>query len=89
MNLYFIDKEAGQHLVARDIEEKDAATRALVDLRNRRPRFKSDYQRTWWDEYHRMWIDYGCYTEFYILQEEKYALNLVDDKSCNKDYCEI
>ena len=77
MNLYFLDNKSKQHLVARDVSEEDAMPKMLIDLYNRYPDFKNYYQRVWWDEFHRMWIDYGSYTEFYILQEEKYALNVV------------
>lgn len=79
MNLYFLAKDDKQHLVARDVSEEDAIPKMLIDLYNRYPNFKNYYQRVWWDEFHRMWIDYGSYTEFYILQEEKYALNVVED----------
>lgn len=77
MNLYFLDKENKQHLVARDVSEEDTIPKMLIDLYNRYPNFNNYYQRVWWDEFHRMWIDYGSYTEFYILQDEKYALNVV------------
>ena len=80
MNLYFLDKRDKQHLVARDVDEQDAITKMTIDLCNRYPDFKSYYNRVWWDEFHRMWIDYGSHTEFYILQEEKYALNVVADE---------
>lgn len=79
MNLYFLDKRNKQHLVARDVDEQGAMEKMTIDLCNRYPDFKSYYNRVWWDEFHRMWIDYGSHTEFYILQEEKYALNVVTD----------
>lgn len=79
MNLYFLDANDKQHLVARNVSEEDAIPKMLIDLYNRYPDFKNYYQRTWWDNFHRYWIDYGSHTEFYILQEEKYALNVVDD----------
>lgn len=79
MNLYFLDNKDRQHLAARDVSEEDAMAKMLIDLRNRYPKFESYYQRYWWDEFHRMWIDYGSHTEFYILQEEKYALNVVEN----------
>ena len=79
MNLYFVDKYDNQHLVAKDVGETDVMARMPIDLYNRYPNFKNYYNRTWWDEFHRLWIDYGSHTEFYILQEEKYALNVVDD----------
>ena len=87
MNLYFLDKENKQHLVVRDVSEEDAIPKMLIDLYNRYPNFKNYYQRVWWDEFHRMWIDYGSHTEFYILQDEKYALNIVDDFECES--CKI
>ena len=99
MNLYFLDNEDKQHLVAVDVSEEDAIPKMLIDLYNRYPEFKNYYQRTWWDEFHRYWIDYGSHTEFYILQEEKYARNVVNEaevqeenESCNRKnrgYCDI
>ena len=99
MNLYFLDKEDKQHLVASGVSEEDAVPKMLIDLYNRYPDFKNYYQRVWWDEFHRMWIDYGSYTEFYILQDEKYALNVVaedvaeeEKPACsryNQDWCDI
>ena len=89
LNLYFLDKEDKQHLVATDVEEDNAIDLAIDDLSRRYPELKSYYQRTWWDSFHRYWIDYGSHSEFYLLQEEKYALNLVDSATCNKDYCDI
>lgn len=94
MNLYFLDKEDKQHLIATDVSEENAVRLAIDDLGRRYPEVKSYYQRCWWDEFHRMWIDYGSHTEFYLLQEEKYAQNVVWDEkpACNrhnKDYCDI
>ena len=96
MNLYFLDKDDKQHLVARDVEEENATTIALEDLKKRYPEVISYYQRCWWDDFHRFWIDYGSHIEFYLLQEEKYALNVVDGSdekhACNRhnrDYCDI
>jgi len=98
MNLYFLDKEDKQHLVARDVSEEYAVGLAIDDLGRRYPEVKSYYQRIWWDEFHRMWIDYGSHTEFYLFQEEKYAQNVVEDTAdeekpaCNRhnrDYCDI
>lgn len=77
MNLYFLDRKDKQHLVATDVKEENAVELAIDDLGRRYPEVKSYYQRCWWDDFHRMWIDYGSHIEFYILQEEKYALNVV------------
>ena len=96
MNLYFLDKDDKQHLVARDVEEENATAIALNDLKKRYPEVISYYQRCWWDNFHRFWIDYGSHIEFYLLQEEKYALNVVEGSgekpACNRhnrDYCDI
>ena len=88
MNLYFLDADDRQHLVARNVEEKDASTIMYSDLEKRRPKFESFYVRTWWDNYFRKWFDYGSHTEFYILQDEDKALNVVaevqeSDKALN------
>ena len=99
MNLYFLDRKDKQHLVATNVEEENAVGLALDDLGRRYPEMKSYYQRWWWDDFHRMWIDYGSHIEFYILQEEKYARNIIegtvtdDEKpACNRhnrDWCDI
>lgn len=97
MNLYFLDKDDKQYLVAMEVAAENAVELAIGDLGRRYPDFKTYYQRVWWDEFHRMWIDYGSHTEFYILQEEKYALNVVAESreekpACNRhnrDYCDI
>lgn len=85
MNLYFLDKEDKQHLIAADVREEEAINVMLADLAQRHPEVKSYYQRYWWDNYHRMWIDYGSHIEFYILQEEKYALNVVEDAAAQEE----
>jgi len=79
MNLYFLDKDNRQHLIATDVEEENAVGLAIDDIGRRYPEVKSYYQRTWWDDFHRFWIDYGSHIEFYLLQEDKYALNVVQD----------
>ncbi len=40
------------------------------DLKIRRPEFNSWYQRCWWDDHERFWIDFGSHTEFYIAHED-------------------
>lgn len=100
MNLYFVDKDSNQHLVAEDVTEENAWEYAEADLAERRPGFVSYYTRRWYDDFFRHWIDYGSHTEFYILQKPEQALNVVidaqeDDKNkpkgpaCTKDYCDI
>lgn len=81
MNLYFIDKDNKQHLVKEDVNAMtgEASTIAMEDLKTRRPDFKSFYQRYWWDNFHRFWIDFGSHTEFYIVQEPKQALHVVEE----------
>lgn len=98
MNLYFLDKDDKQHLVKKNVIEPGGLVGCVVDyvledLKTRKPGYFSGYQRTWWDNFGRLWIDFGSHTEFYICQEEKYALNIADaekaENSCNEDYCEI
>ena len=43
MNLYFLDKDDKQHLVAKDVTEKDAIPKMLIDLDNRYPDFRNYY----------------------------------------------
>ena len=94
LNLYFLDNDGKQHLVAENVAEENAGDIVEQDLAERRPGMKSFYQRMWWDQYFRKWIDYGSHTEFYILQKPEQALNVVEDKKskkveCHEDYCEI
>ena len=80
MHLYFLASDNRQYLVAKDVdpyEHNDVLMTAVdEDLAKRRPDFTSYYKRTWFDNYHRYWIDYGSHTEFYICQEPKQALHL-------------
>ena len=80
MNLYFLDANDRQHLVAKDIEEEQIGEFINLDLEARKPGFVSYYKRMWWDKYMRMWIDFGSHTEFYLAQDEKRALNVVEDE---------
>lgn len=77
MNLYFLDRDDKQHLVAEDVNEENVWGYAEKDLAERRPKMKVDYTRRWWDQYFRHWIDYGSHTEFYIMQKPEQALNVV------------
>ena len=80
LNLYFLDKDDNQHLVAEDVTEENAWTYSEADLNKRYPDFKVYYVRRWWDNFFRHWIDYGSHTEFYILQGPEKALNVVKDE---------
>ena len=79
MDLYFLDNQNNQHLVKREVDIENVCSEVLEDLKTRKPGYVSFYQRTWWDNYFRYWIDYGSHTEFYILQKPDRALNVVDD----------
>lgn len=47
-------------------DKEKAITYALQDLHNRCPEFKSYYQRTW-EEDGELWIDFGSWSEFYVV----------------------
>lgn len=97
MNLYFYDSDNKQHLVKENIDvEPDAIAEneslmkyVEADLAKRKPDFNSIYKRVWWDEFFRMWIDFGSHTEFYIAQTPDRARNLVRDEEAgeNGDEC--
>lgn len=90
MNLYFLDNENKQHLVATDVNEAQVSDLIDLDLIVRKPDFKVHYYRVWWDDFIRMWIDFGSHTEFYLLQDEKKALNVIkDDMNEECKSCEI
>lgn len=71
LHLYFLDNENNYHLVTDNITPDSPVLMDLVlqDLMDRRPGFTSFYQRTWFDDKGRYWIDYGSHTEFYVLQD--------------------
>lgn len=87
INLYFLNNDDEEILVKENLDCAigEISTIALEDLKTRRPEFNSVYQRYWWDDHGRFWIDFGSHTEFYIAHEPK------DDvaSGCNKDYCEL
>ena len=91
MNLYFLDNYGKQHLVVTDAREESIDKIIELDLMTRKPGFKLQNTRRWWDDFIRMWIDFGSHTEFYILQDEKKALNVVadEDTSANCEACRI
>ncbi len=89
MNLYFLDGDNNQHLVATDVREESIGKIIELDLVTRKPDFKSFYTRQWWDDFFRMWIDFGSHTEFYLYQDEKKALNVVEDVSSECEVCKI
>ena len=89
-NLYFVDGDGKQHLVAENVPDEKTWEFAELDLAARYPDFVSYYQRHWYDEYFRHWVDYGSHTEHYILQKPEQALNVVidnEDEECEK--CKI
>lgn len=87
MNLYFLDGDSKQHLVATDVREEIIGKIIEVDLVTRKPDFKFRNTRRWWDDFLRMWIDFGSHTEFYLYQDEKKALNVVVDEDTGAE-CE-
>lgn len=99
MNLYFLGNDDKQHLIERDVNEDSAAEKVVADVKKRRTEGTILGTRIWWDKYFRMWIeiDFGKTVDLYILQNEKTALNVVEDESeknelghvCNGDYCSI
>ena len=90
MNLYFLDNEDKQHLVAENVTESQAIDLINIDLVTRKPNFRSYYSRMWWDKNDRMWIDFGSHTEFYLLQDAVKAMNVVEDPVEDEcDTCKI
>lgn len=90
MNLYFLNANNEEILAKRDISQNadDMLAEALNDLKKRKPEVKSLYQRCWWDDHNRFWIDFGSHTEFYLCHEAKDMLKKESGK-CTKDYCEF
>lgn len=65
--LWFIDASGKQHRVkGGSVARKDISNAILGDLKIRRPRFISYYQRYNEMENGDVWIDFGSHTEFYI-----------------------
>ncbi len=87
MNLYFLDNDNEELLVKKNAGPgvDKVLEEALADLKERKPDFVSHYQRCWWDNSRRFWIDFGSHTEFYIYHEP-YA---DEQDGCGKDYCEL
>ena len=84
VNLYFLNNENEEILVKEGAgsENDEILDLALKDLAERKPEFNSLYQRCWWDDHQRFWIDFGSYTEFYICHEPKDIA-----KECGEDFC--
>lgn len=78
-SLYFLDADNNQRLVMRDVNEDNVLIAVDLDLEDRKPGYKSQYKRVWYDEFFRYWIDFGSHTEFYIMQDENRVRNLVKD----------
>lgn len=85
MNLYFLNNNDEEIVVKEDVQVEGPAlvNEALEDLKTRKPEVKSLYQRYWWDDHGRFWIDFGSHTEFYIAHEDE------SGHGCGKDYCEL
>lgn len=66
--LYFLDGDGTKHEIARDIAIDYVLTKALADLKTRKPNYISYYQRCWFDNEATLWIDFGSHTEFYIAE---------------------
>ena len=92
MNLYFLDTKCRQHLVKENVDPGENGEGIMMDVVNdaavRRPEFSCKRTRTWWDEFLRLWIDFGSHEEYYICQDEKKALNVAIDTSGIGD-CEV
>lgn len=68
--LYFQHSDGSLSYVC-DAENGDLPVgKVLEDLAVRAPGFKSYYQRMWMDENGWTWIDFGSWSEFYIIKEE-------------------
>ena len=90
LNLYFLNADSEEILVKEYVGPgaDGMLDDAMEDLKERKPEFISYYQRCWWDNHNRFWIDFGSHTEFYICHEEKDKL-VKDDHKCNEDFCEL
>ena len=90
MNLYFLDADNEEILVKENVGPgaDNMLDEALADLKERKPEVKSLYQRCWWDDHQRFWIDFGSHIEFYICHEPKDML-VTNDHKCNEDFCEL
>lgn len=90
LNLYFLNADSEEILVKEYVGPgaDGMLDDAMEDLKERKPKFISYYQRCWWDNHNRFWIDFGSHTEFYICHEEKDKL-VTDDHKCNEDFCEL
>ena len=84
MNLYFLNANSEEILVKENVGPgaDGMLAEALADLKEREPEVKSFYQRCWWDDHQRFWIDFGSHTEFYICHEPKEIA-----KECGEDFC--
>lgn len=53
-------------IVSDGISADSIVSTALGDLKDRNPKYKSYYQRTWTDDNGWLWVDVGSWSEFYI-----------------------
>ena len=58
-----------RELVCSFEDKNQSVALALQDLKRRCPEYKSYYQRTW-EEDGKTWIDFGSWSEFYIVVED-------------------
>ena len=66
MKLYFQHSDGTMSLVSDGISADSIVSVALGDLKDRNPKYKSYYQRTWTDDNGWLWVDVGSWSEFYI-----------------------
>ena len=69
MNLYFKNSNGGEGLIAQNVDMDNYnfyVQKYLVDKK-----YKSYYQRSWFDEDGSIWIDFGSHTEFFVLRDGK------------------
>lgn len=84
MNLYFLNADNEEILVKEDVKPgTDSMSDVMMeDLKERKPEMRTRYQRMWFDDHNRFWIDFGSHTEFYICHEPY-------EHKCNEDFCEL
>lgn len=69
MKLYFQHSNKEQEYIC-EVSNNNYVGKALDDLYKRNPKYQSYYQRTWTDENGWIWIDFGSWSQFYIVKPE-------------------
>lgn len=82
MNLYFLDSKGNERLIKENTTQETAINDILDWLGANHPGFKSGYQRCWWDDHDRFWVDVGSWDEFFIMHEA----NNGKCEACNIDF---